>query len=30
MVASGPHLIECQVPITKEWRALEDYVHAHR
>ena len=30
MAARGPHLIECQVPITKEWRALEDYVHAHR
>jgi acetolactate synthase-1/2/3 large subunit len=30
MEAIGPHLIECQVPITKEWRALEDYVHAHR
>jgi acetolactate synthase-1/2/3 large subunit len=30
MAKRGPHLIECQVPITKEWRALEDYVHAHR
>ena len=26
----GPQLIECQVPITKEWMALEDYVHKNR
>lgn len=26
----GPQLIECQLPITKEWRALEDYVHQNR
>lgn len=28
--AKGPHLIECQLPITKEWLALEDYVHRNR
>ncbi|MBX9761333.1 MAG: acetolactate synthase large subunit [Beijerinckiaceae bacterium] len=30
MAAKGPQLIECQLPITKEWLALEDYVHANR
>lgn len=26
----GPHLIECQLPITQEWIALEEYVHDNR
>ncbi len=30
LAARGPQLIECQLPITKEWLALEDYVHQHR
>jgi acetolactate synthase-1/2/3 large subunit len=30
IAAKGPQLIECQVPITREWRALEDYVYKNR
>lgn len=30
LAARGPRLIECQLPITREWLALEDYVHQHR
>lgn len=30
LAAKGPQLIECQLPITPEWRALEDYVHSNR
>lgn len=30
VTAKGPQLIECQLPITAEWLALEDYVHQHR
>ena len=30
LAVKGPQLIECQVPITREWLALEDYVHASR
>ncbi len=30
LAAKGPRLIECQLPITKEWVALEDYVHKNR
>lgn len=28
--AKGPQLIECQLPITGEWLALEDYVNKNR
>ena len=28
--ARGPYLIECQIVMPKEWRALEDYVHRNR
>ncbi|PZF78510.1 acetolactate synthase large subunit [Aestuariivirga litoralis] len=28
--SKGPQLIECQLPITAEWRALEDYVQKNR
>lgn len=30
LAATGPQLIECQLPITREWRALEDYVNRNR
>lgn len=30
MASRGPRLIECQVPITDEWLALEDIVHRNR
>ena len=30
MATKGPQLIECQLPITKEWLALEDYVNKNR
>lgn len=30
VTAKGPRLIECPLPITREWLALEDYVHRNR
>lgn len=30
VAAKGPQLIECQLPITREWQALEAYVHQNR
>lgn len=30
VAAKGPQLIECQLPITAQWRALEEFVHANR
>ncbi|MDG3005175.1 acetolactate synthase large subunit [Paludisphaera mucosa] len=30
LAAGGPHLIECRVSPTKDWQALEEYVHRTR